>query len=44
MRSSDADTRRSVIVLLMVAAFSNLRNDLASLASVDEGIEGVWSW
>lgn len=44
MRSSDADTRRSVILLLMVAAFSNLRNDLASFASVEEGVEErVWS-
>ena len=44
MRSSDAETRRSVIVLLMVAAISNLRIDLASLASVEGGVEeGVWS-
>lgn len=44
MRSSDAETRRSVIVLLMVAAISNLSNDLASLASVEEVFEeGLWS-
>ena len=45
MRSSDADTSRSVTVLLMVAAFSNRRRDLVSLASVAEEVEeGVWSW
>lgn len=44
MRSSEADTRRSVMILLMVAAFSNRRRDLESLASVVEGVEeGVWS-